>query len=289
MNSPDRIATEYARPGPRAARSGRVVSRDGTIIAYDQIGHGPPLILIVGALCSRTLGPGVKLAPLLAPHFTVFTYDRRGRGESGDTSPYAVEREVEDLRALIELAGGSACVFGHSSGAILALNAAEHGLSIAKLALYEAPLIVDRSRPSAERDWVRIDAFVAEGRRADALKAFLKTVGVPGFAVALMRWLPVWAKITAVAHTLPYDGALAREFQRAEPLPEAVWSKVIVPALAIAGGKSPAWMQNGTRALAAVLSHAAHRTLEGQTHDVAAKVLAPVLIEFFGSTSAARS
>jgi pimeloyl-ACP methyl ester carboxylesterase len=265
-------------------RSGQVVSRDGTVIAYDQVGQGPPVILVVGALCSRTLGPSVKLAPMLAEHFTVFTYDRRGRGDSGERSPYEVDRELEDLGALIKEAGGSACVFGHSSGAVLALNGAEHGLSIEKLALYEPPLIVDRSRPSTENDWAQIDAFVAEGRRGDALKVFLKSVEVPAFAVALMRWLPIWAKVTAVAHTLPYDGALVRELQRGAPLPAGRWANVMVPALAIAGGKSPEWMQNGTRALANVLSHAEHRTLEGQTHDVGAKALAPVLNEFFGNT-----
>jgi pimeloyl-ACP methyl ester carboxylesterase len=267
----------------RRARSGQVVSRDGTIIAYDKVGHGPPVILIVGALCSRTLGPAVKLAPLLAQHFTVFTYYRRGRGDSSDNSPYEVEREIEDLEALIKEAGGSACVFGHSSGAVLALKAAAHGLSIYKIALYEAPFIVDRSRPSTENDWAQIEAAAAEGRRGDAVKLFLKSVGVPAFVVALMRWLPVWSKVTAVAHTLPHDGAIVRVFQRGEPLPASAWANVTVPALAIAGAKSPAWLQTGTRALATVLSHARYHTLEGQTHDVSAKALAPVLKEFFGS------
>jgi pimeloyl-ACP methyl ester carboxylesterase len=283
MSGAEIVANEHDAPVRLSgARAGHVVSKDGTVIAYDRVGCGPPVILVVGALCSRTLGPAVKLAPLLAAHFTVFAYDRRGRGGSGESSPYATEREVEDLEALITEAGGGACVFGHSSGAVLALNAAERGLSIKKLALYEAPLIVDRSRPSMDNDWAQIEALVAEGRGADALKVFLKSVGVPAFAVALMRWLPVWAKVTAVAHTLPYDGALVRELQRGAPLPASAWAKVTAPALTIAGGKSPAWMQNGTRALATVLSHAEHRTLEGQTHDVGAKVLAPVLSEFFG-------
>jgi len=285
MNTAEGIASELDAPTrQRRARSGHVVSRDGTVIAFDQVGRGPPVVLIVGALCSRTLGPAVRLAPMLAAHFTVFTYDRRGRGSSGESSPYEVQREVEDLEALITEAGGSACVFGHSSGAVLALNAAEHGLSIEKLALYEAPLIVDRSRPSTENDWAQIEALVGAGRRDDALKVFLRSVGIPAFAVALMRWLPVWAKIMAVAQTLPHDGALVRQLQRGEPLPAGAWAHVTVPALAIAGGKSPAWMQSGTRALATVLSHAEYRALEGQTHDVDAKALAPVLREFFGST-----
>jgi len=233
-------------------------------------------------LCSRALGPAVKLAPLLAERFTVFTYDRRGRGESGERAPYEVSREVEDLGALIQEAGGSAFVFGHSSGAVLALTAATHGLPIKKLALYEAPFIVDRSRPSTENDWVQIETFVREGRRGDAVKVFLKSVGVPAFVMALMRWLPVWAKVTAVAHTLPHDGAIVREFQRGEPLPAAAWVNVTMPTLVIDGGKSPEWMRNGTRALASALTNAQYRTLEGQTHDVRAKAVAPVLKEFFG-------
>jgi pimeloyl-ACP methyl ester carboxylesterase len=218
---------------------------------------------------------------MLAERFTVFTYDRRGRGESGETAPYSVTREIEDLEALINEAGGSASVFGHSSGAVLALRAAAHGLPIKKLALYEAPFIVDRSRPSTENDWAQIDAFVAEGRRGDALKIFLKSVGVPAFAIALMRWLPVWGKVTAVARSLPHDGAIVREFQQGEPLPATAWANVTIPTLAIDGGKSPTWMRNGTRALATSLSNAQYRTLEGQAHDVRAKALAPVLEEFF--------
>jgi pimeloyl-ACP methyl ester carboxylesterase len=284
MNTAEIIATERdASTRATHSRSGQVVSRDGTVVAYDQVGRGPPVILVVGALCSRTLGPSVKLAPRLASHFTVFTYDRRGRGDSGQSSPYGVEREVEDLDALIRAAGGSAYVFGHSSGAVLALNAAEHGLPIRKLALYEAPFIVDRNRPSMENDWAQIDAFVAEGRRGEALKVFLRSVGLPAFAVALMRWLPVWAKLMAVAHTLPHDGALLRGLQRGEPLPAGAWAHVTVPTLALAGAKSPAWMHSGSRALARALSRAEYRALEGQTHDVDAKALAPVLDEFFGS------
>ena len=267
----------------RRIQPGQVVSRDGTSIAYDKVGSGPPVVLIDGALCSRTLGPSVKLAPLLAEQFTVFAYDRRGRGDSGENSPYDVAREVEDLDALIREAGGSALVFGHSSGAVLALRAAAHGLSIKKLALYEAPLIVDRSRPSTENDWAQIDAFVAEGRRGDAVKVFLKSVGLPGFVIALMKWLPVWRKITSVAHTLPHDGAIVKEFQTGEPLPKESWANVSVPAIVLDGGKSPAWMRSGTRSLATVLSNAQYRTLEGQTHDVNAKVLAPILRKFFGS------
>jgi len=261
--------------------SGQVVSKDGTTIAYDRAGSGPALILIVGALCSRALGPSVKLGPLLASQFTVFSYDRRGRGQSGDSAPYRVEREIEDLEALIAEAGGSAFVFGHSSGAILGLEAAAHGLPIRKLALYEAPLMVDGSRPPMQGDWLQIQDYIGQDRRSDALKVFLKSVGLPRLVIAIMRCLPVWSKIMAVAHTLPYDGAISGEFQRGEALPAAAWTSVTVPVLAVAGGKSPAWMQNGMRALSSALSNAQHRTLAGQTHDVSAKALDPLLKQFF--------
>jgi pimeloyl-ACP methyl ester carboxylesterase len=262
----------------------RVVSRDGTTIAYDRVGQGEPLILVDGALCSRALGPMPKLAPLLAGQFTVFTYDRRGRGDSGDTAPYAVEREVEDLEALVGEAGGSASLFGISSGAVLALTAAARGLRVTKLALYEAPFIVDGSRPTTENDWARIDASIGAGLRPDAVRAFLKSVGVPAIVVALMRCLPVWSKVKAVAHTLPYDGAIVKEYQRGKALPVDRWSSVTIPTLALDGGKSPAWIRNGMRALAGLLPNARYRTLEGQTHDVAAKALAPVVAEFFRGT-----
>lgn len=282
-------------PGPAvrapATSSGYVVSKDGTRIAYDRLGNGPPVILVVGALCSRTFGPSVKLAPRLARRFTVFNYDRRGRGESGEDSPYQVAREIEDIQALIELAGGSACIFGHSSGAVLALRAAAHGLAIDKLALYEAPLIVDHSRASTDRDWVQIERSVAAERRDDAVKSFLKSIGMPGFAISLMKWTPIWRKITALAHTLPYDGEIVRDLQRGEPLPAGAWTNVTIPTLVLHGGRSPGWMKNGTLALAKALPNAKFRVLEGQTHDVSPKVLMPVLSDFFtndGLSAAAR-
>src|SRR5258706_1839916 len=158
-----------------------VKSKDGTVIAYDKSGTGQPVILVDGALCYRASGPSGPLAAELSPHFTVFTYDRRGRGESGDTLPYAVEREVEDIEALINAAGGSAFVYGISSGAALALEAATCLKGIKKLALYESPYIVDDSLPPRPNDFVaRMDALIAAGRRGDAVKSFMQTVRVPG-------------------------------------------------------------------------------------------------------------
>jgi len=140
---------------------GTALSKDGTPIAFERIGNGPPVILVDGALCYRGMGESGQLAAFLAPYFTVFTYDRRGRGGSGDTSPYAVEREIEDIAALLSEAGGAAFLWGMSSGAVLALEATNRLRGIKKLALYEAPFIVDNSRPTTERDWVRIAGAVA--------------------------------------------------------------------------------------------------------------------------------
>jgi pimeloyl-ACP methyl ester carboxylesterase len=259
----------------------RALSKDGTAIAFDRIGHGPAVILIDGGLCYRGMGQSGRLANLMAQHFTVFTYDRRGRGVSSDTAPYAVEREVEDIEALLSEAGGTASVWGMSSGAVLALEAANRLKGIKKLALYEPPFIVDDSRSTTEDDWARIDEAVAAGRRSDAVRIFLMSVGLPGFFVALMRLMPMWSKLKAIAHTLPYDGAIVRDNQRGKPLPSSRWAFITVPALVMDGGNSPAWMRHGNQSLASVLPNAQYRTLEGQTHMLKPKVHAPVLVEFF--------
>ena len=261
---------------------GKVFSKDGTAIAFDRIGYGPPVILIDGALCYRGMGQSGQLAELLAPHFTVFTYDRRGRGGSGDTVPYAVEREVEDIAALLGEAGGTAFVWGTSSGAVLALEAANRLSGIKKLALYEAPFIVDDTRPTTEDGWDRISGAVSADRRSDAVKLFLKLVGVPGFVRALMPlMIPMWLKLKAVAHTLPYDGAVVRDNQRGKPLPASGWASVTMPALVMDGGNSPAWMRHANRSLASVLPNARYQTLQGQTHMLKPKAHAPILVEFF--------
>ncbi len=262
----------------------RVHSRDGTPIAFDRSGKGPPIILVDGALCYRASGPMGPLAALLEPHFTVLTYDRRGRGDSGDTAPYAVEREVEDIEALIGAAGGSAFVYGISSGAALALEAANGGLAIEKLALYEAPFIVDDSRPPLPKDYLpHLNELIASGRRGDAVKLFMQVVGVPAMFVALIRFMPTWSKLKAIAHTLAYDALIVEANQRGKPLPARRWAAATVPTLVVLGGKSPGWMRSAMQALASVLPNAKSRTLEGQTHMVKPKALAPVLVEFFNS------
>jgi pimeloyl-ACP methyl ester carboxylesterase len=268
---------------PSGGWTGKVLSRDGTSIAFERVGEGPPLVLVDGALCYRASGPMRPLAALLAHHFTVFLYDRRGRGESGNVLPYAVEREIEDVEAMIQAAGGWAFLFGISSGAALALAATRSGLAVRRLGMYEAPFIVDDRRPPVSDEFLaHVDALVAANRRSDTVKQFMKAVGVPGLFIALMRFLPAWSRLTAVAHTVPYDFAIMRDYQKGRPLP-AAWATMTVPTMAIDGGKSPAWMRNGMRALAEILPNVRYETLPGQTHMVSAKVLAPVLEKFFTS------
>jgi len=269
--------------------SGAIVSRDGTRIAYEQRGQGEPVILVDGALCSRRLGPMPKLARVLASRFSVLTYDRRGRGESSDTQPYAPEREIEDLEALVARVGGSAYLCGISSGAVLGALAAARGVSLRGLVLYEAPFIVDGSRANTESDWSCIEAAVRDGRSSDAVRAFLKSVGVPRGAVAVMRCLPLWSKLRAVAATLPYDGEIVKDYQRGGALPAQPWARVEVPALVLAGGKSPPWLQAAARALAERLPNAEYRSLPGQTHDVSAQALGRVCADWFGPGGKAAS
>jgi pimeloyl-ACP methyl ester carboxylesterase len=263
-----------------------VRSQDGTQVAFEKSGDGPPIILIDGALCYRGSGPSRSLAAQLSRRFTVFIYDRRGRGDSGDTPPYAVAREVEDIEALIREAGGSAHLCGISSGAALALDAAQRGVGVDRLALYEAPFIVDDSRVPFPPDYRRqLETFLESNRRGDAVRLFMRQVGLPGPLIALMRFMPVWRKVTGIAHTLPYDAAVMAGTQAGKPLPADRWAGVRVPTLAVVGGKSGAWMHNGMRALADILPSAQYQVLDGQTHMVKPKVLAPVLMGFFSGAA----
>ncbi len=273
------------------ARAGVVRSQDGTTIAFTRIGEGPPLILVDAALGSRAFGAMVKLAPLLAERFSVYTYDRRGRGASSDSAgPYAVEREVEDLEAVIAEAGGSAFVYGISSGGALALEAAKRISSIRSFAVYEAPFVVDDTYPPMADDYLtELERLVAADRRGDAVKMFLRRVGVPAFVVALMPLLPVWSKLKGTAHTLPYDIAIVEAHQKGAPLRAEEWASVSAPALVIAGSKSPLWMRNGMEALAGALPAAQHRLLERQTHIVKPAALAPVLVEYFANERGVQS
>src|SRR5215472_4312802 len=259
-----------------------VRSDDGTAIAFERVGHGPPLILVDGAFCHRALGPSGPLATLLAQNFTVITYDRRGRGDSGDTAPYAPEREVEDLQVLIDQAVGPAYLWGISSGAALALEATRRGADVTKLALYEPPFIIDDSRPPIPADIVaQLTALITTNRRDDAVRLFLRHMGAPAIAAAVMRLLPAWKKLTPIAHTLPYDMTILAPYQTGTALPTDRWNDVKIPILVMVGGNSPTWFHHSTRALADALPNAAHHVITGQTHNVKAKTLAQPLTKFF--------
>ena len=255
-----------------------VTSKDGTQIAYEKLGNGLPLILVDGALCSRAFGPMPKLAPILAQHFTVFMYDRRGRNESGDTQPYAPQREVEDLEALIKEAGGSAYVYGISSGAGLSLRAAASGLNITKLALYEPPFEVPGEKDGAPEDVLQqLQTRVAENRRGDTVKYFMKIVGVPRFGIFMMSLFPIFKKLKAVAHTLPYDIQIMDGFK----MPEEKARLIKVPILVSAGTKTSEKIKKSAKWLSELIAQSRLEMLEGQTHNVSEKAIAPVLIDFF--------
>ena len=218
-----------------------VFSKDGTTIAYDRRGDGPASVLVDGALCGRAQGPMPELAEELASHFTVYNYDRRGRGESGDADSYAVDREIEDLAAVIEAAGGSAYVYGSSSGAALALRAAAAGVAIEKLVAFEPPFVVDDSRKPVPATWV--EDLESRGP-ADAVKYFMtKVIGLPGPFVAMMRLMPAWKHLKAMAPTLPYDARVVGANVAGRPLDAAQWAGIESPVLTVYGGKSPAWMK----------------------------------------------
>jgi pimeloyl-ACP methyl ester carboxylesterase len=254
-----------------------VRSADGTTIAYERSGRGPALILIGGAFNDRRSADAH--VPLLAPHFTVYAYDRRGRGDSTDTPPYAVEREVEDLAALVDASGGPAFVYGHSSGAVLALEAAARGVPVRKLAVHEPPYMVDDTREKPPADYAgRVQAAVDRGDRKEAAQIFLReAVGVPAAVVDTVEQWPDWPGMLSVAHTIPYDIAIVGDGS----MPAARLATISVPTLAVDGGASPPWARNAVAAVAAAVPGAQRLTIEGQDHAVAPDALAPVLIEFF--------
>lgn len=259
-----------------------VTSADGTEIAYEVTGSGPALVLVDGAMCQRAMGPARDLAAQLDDSFTVYAYDRRGRGESGPgSSPYAVAREVEDLVAVLGACGGTAHVFGSSSGATLVLEAARQGAPIDRVVAYECPFIVDDThRPNDPRLPEQVAVMVDEGRRAGAVRTFLRTVGAPAPIIVMMRFMPPWKKMLGVAHTLPYDLAMVVWMQQGEPLPAGYYDGVSAETLMIAGGKSPTYMRNAQAAIADALPRARVETLPGQTHMIKAKAVAPAVGRF---------
>jgi pimeloyl-ACP methyl ester carboxylesterase len=253
-----------------------VTSRDGTEIAFDRVGQGPPVILVSGGSVDRMSLAG--LSGQLSSDLTVLNYDRRGRGPSGDTQPYAIDREIEDIEAVIEAAGGEAGIFGSSSGAVLAMFAAGAGLPITKLAMWEPPYMPD-GMPTPPADQVeQYERMVAEGRRGDAVEYFMsKVVGMPPEFVAGARSQPWWSATEALAHTLAYDARIMGDYR----IPTDRAANVKVPALVIAGGADMPFMRDTAAALAEALPDGETRFLDGQGHDVDMAVLAPVLTGFF--------
>lgn len=262
-----------------------VTSADGTTIAYGKAGNGPPIILVASALADRS--DAARLADLLAASFTVLNYDRRGRGASGDVQPYSVEREVEDLAGLVDAAGGTASVFGSSSGAVLAMEAAARGLNIDRLALFEPPFVVDAEarRPPADAQ-AQVAKLLDGGRRSEAVRYFMTEIlGMPRALVRTMRLMrKTWSAMTDMAHTIRYDLALLEGRQDGRPPAIDEWASVEAPTLVLAGGKSDPGLQRGALAVANVLPNGEHRVLPGLRHGavvMSPKALAPVLIEFF--------
>jgi pimeloyl-ACP methyl ester carboxylesterase len=259
-----------------------VTSVDGTKIAFDRFGHGPPVVVVSGIFCDRQTTQ--ELAERLAHQFTVINYDRRGRGQSGDTAPYAVEREVEDLGALIAEVGGTASVYGHSSGAGLALNAAASGLSMSNLVLHEPPYGPDdeESKREARKLAENVRAALADDRRADAIKLFFAASGMPPEMVEGMSSDP---KMLAVAPTMPYDFEVMGDVSRGVTIPEDLVRAIGIPTLVISGGASPDFFRDTAARIAEVLPNGKHTVLEGHDHGAPADVVAPVVAGFFTTRS----
>lgn len=250
-----------------------VTSRDGTVIGFDQLGTGPALILVDGASCYRDAGPLRSLAALLAPEFTVYTYDRRGRGASSDTLPFSVDREIDDINALIGVAGGRAALFGMSSGGALAIAAAARlGPVVTDLAVYEVPVSIELDPAALTYSRALADAL-AHGRRADAVALFFERVGLPAERIASLRHTPAWASVEAIAPTLAYDDAVLGDgllpYQRIEA--------VRVPVTVLSGQFAPEFIRESARATATAFPQGRHVELAGQSHDVDLTVLATAL------------
>lgn len=257
-----------------------VTSKDGSVIAWEKVGSGPALVLVDGAMCFREFGPCRSLANHLADRFTVYFYDRRGRGESGDTQPYSPEREYEDLEAVIGAAGGDAFVLGFSSGAALALQAAAHGVKMRKVAAYEAPYIgVNKVKGQAPDYLADLREFLARGDNGGAVGYFMvKMVGGPPYLPLMMRMMPkVFNQLKAIAPSLLNDTRVMDTFT----VPTKTLSRIRIPTLIMGGSKAKPNMAAAVKDAADAIPGSVHKTLPGQTHQVKDAAIAPELIEFF--------
>lgn len=254
------------------------ISKDGTRIRYETLGHGPPLVIVWGALGALDSPFTRAMREELSKSFTVYDYDRRGRGGSGDTKPYAIEREIEDLRAVVEAAGGNPFVWATSSGAALALEAAAAGVPMRMLAAHEPPYMVGEQARTFDRDYERnVTRLVVEGKRSEAVAYFMRTVGVPAPLVWVMRLMPFWKKAVAVAHTLPYDAAVMSGFTP----PEERLRQIRAPTLVLVGTSTPASLKAAAAEVARLVPNARKVELAKQNHGVKPEALRPVLVETF--------
>ncbi len=256
----------------------KTVSRDGTSLAYHRTGQGPVVVLVSGAMSTgATMGP---LAAALSDRCDAVVYDRRGRGGSGDTAPYAVEREVEDLAALIDAVGGEAALYGVSSGGALALRATASGLPVRQVAVYEPPFAVREGDERERAEYTdNLNQALAEGRPGDAVELFLRRTGLAPEMIANARQSPMWAGMESIAPTLAHDDAVMGDGL----VPHDLLATITVPVLSVSGSASPAWLREAARAIADAAPRGTYRTLEGQTHAVEPEVLAPVLADFFAA------
>jgi pimeloyl-ACP methyl ester carboxylesterase len=256
-------------------------SADGTQIAYDRIGTGPrAVVFVAGATQHRLVDSSTpETMRRLGNDFTAIIPDRRGRGQSGDTLPYSIDREIDDIAALISVVGGSAALFGHSSGAVLALDAAARDIGVTRLALYEPPLVSqDGASPDRDPYLVSLKERLDAGDRGGAVALFMSVTGMPAEAIQGMRHSPAWPALEAIAPTLAYDGTVMAE---AESGPWAArWAAVTVPTLIVNGDASFDIMEPAAAGLAVALSNATRVTLAGQDHSPNPEVLAPVLRDF---------
>lgn len=271
--------------GPEVAEYSTTTSADGTPIAFETRGEGPTLILVGGAGNNRHFPDicALPMAELLAPSFTAVAFDRRGRGDSGDTTPYAVAREVEDIAALIDTVGGPACLFGHSSGGALVLHAAMANLDLRAAAVYEVPYSMDETAVDEARRYSgELDALLQAGRKEEAARFFLAMTGMPEDMIEGMVGSPYWEPLVQSAPTLAYDVAVVEQ-PNGSRVPSGDLSRTGFPLLAMAGGSSPAWMREAARAIADASPRGSYREFPGHDHMIEAQAVAPVLVEFFGA------
>jgi len=266
-----------------------VTSKDGTRIAFEKVGSGPAVILVNGAMSYRRAFDTTleDLAELLSKDFTVYDFDRRGRGESGNTEPFTKVREIEDIQALVAEAGGEAMLVGFSSGGCVTLETTAVTPGVTKAFVYEVPFIVDDAREPLPDYYGHTSKLVAEGKIDELIEYFIVEVaGIPAeFVGGIKQDKAMWDRMRAIAPTIPHDAAFMGEFMKGKPLPAGYWDKVKVPVLVGDGGASPAWMHNAAEALGKALLHASRETFEGQTHSFDPRVLAPGIIEFFNGSS----